>query len=148
VRRENSMIFSDDRTTKDAPLNTLREEQTAAWARFYAIEVDSRPENLSTIGPSPPPRDWTLRSPILSRRVEDGLRATGPFEVRQSPAASLLDDRLWRSVAPARGRHSRRAEAVAHRQHHNYGNCNIIIDRCNPPVSLVAVDGPPTHRRR
>jgi hypothetical protein len=58
----------------------VREEQAAAWVRFYAIEVDSRPVNLSTIERSPPPRDWTLRSPRLSRRVEDGLRATGPFE--------------------------------------------------------------------
>ena len=49
------MIFSNDRTTKDALLNTLgeeqaaawvREEQAAAWARFYAIEVDSRPGEL------------------------------------------------------------------------------------------------------
>ena len=40
------MIFSDDRTTKGALLNTLSEEQTAAWARFYAIEVDSRPGEL------------------------------------------------------------------------------------------------------
>jgi hypothetical protein len=39
------------------------------------------PVNLSTIERSPPPRDWTLRSPRLSRRVEDGLRATGPFEL-------------------------------------------------------------------
>jgi len=46
VRRENSMIFSNDWTTKDALLNTLSEEQTAAWARFYAIEVDSRPGEL------------------------------------------------------------------------------------------------------
>jgi hypothetical protein len=46
VRRENSMIFSDDRTTKDALLNTLSEEQTAGWARFYAVEVDSRPGEL------------------------------------------------------------------------------------------------------
>jgi hypothetical protein len=55
VREENSMIFSNDRTTKDALLNTLseeqaaawvREEQAAAWARFYAIEVDSRPGEL------------------------------------------------------------------------------------------------------
>jgi hypothetical protein len=46
VREENSMIFSNDRTTKDALLNTLSEEQTAAWARFYAIEVDSRPGEL------------------------------------------------------------------------------------------------------
>jgi hypothetical protein len=39
------MIFSDDRTSKDAR-NTLREELAAAWARFYAIEVDSRPGEL------------------------------------------------------------------------------------------------------
>jgi Rrf2 family iron-sulfur cluster assembly transcriptional regulator len=37
---------------------------------------------------------------------------------------------------------------MTHRQHHNYGNCNIINDRCNPLVSLVAPDEPPTHRRR
>ena len=45
----NIMIFPDDR---EALLNNLgeehaaawvREERTAAWARFYAIEVDSRP---------------------------------------------------------------------------------------------------------
>jgi hypothetical protein len=35
------MIFSDDRTTKDALLNTLGDELAAAWARFYAIEVDT-----------------------------------------------------------------------------------------------------------
>jgi hypothetical protein len=49
------MIFLNDRTTKDALLNTLgeqqaaawmREEQVAAWARFYAIEADSRPGEL------------------------------------------------------------------------------------------------------
>ena len=40
------MIFSNDPTTKDALLNTLSEQQTAAWARFYAIEVDSRPGEL------------------------------------------------------------------------------------------------------
>jgi hypothetical protein len=43
---ENSMMFSDDRTTKDALLNTFGEEQTAAWAPFYAIEVDRRPGEL------------------------------------------------------------------------------------------------------
>jgi hypothetical protein len=55
VREENSMIFSNDRTTNDALLNThgeeqaaawVREEQAAAWARFYAIEVDSNPGEL------------------------------------------------------------------------------------------------------
>ena len=83
------MIFSNHRTTKDAMLITLgeeqmaawaREEQTAAWARFYAIEVDSRPVNLSTIGRSPPPRDWTSQLPRSSRQPEDGLRATGTFD--------------------------------------------------------------------
>jgi hypothetical protein len=45
-RRENSMIFSNDQTTNEALLNTLGEEQAAAWVRFYAIEVDSRPGEL------------------------------------------------------------------------------------------------------
>jgi hypothetical protein len=36
------MIFSDDRTTNEALFNTLGEEVSAAWARFYAIEVNSR----------------------------------------------------------------------------------------------------------
>ena len=40
------MIFSNDRTTKDARLNTLGDELAAAWVRFYAIEVDSRPGEL------------------------------------------------------------------------------------------------------
>jgi hypothetical protein len=46
VRLENSMIFSDDRATKDALLNILGDELAAAWARFYAIEVDSPPGEL------------------------------------------------------------------------------------------------------
>jgi hypothetical protein len=40
------MIFSNDRTANDALLNTLGEEQAAAWVRFYAIEADSRPGEL------------------------------------------------------------------------------------------------------
>ena len=36
------MIFSNDQATNEALLNTLGEEQAAAWVRFYAIEVDSR----------------------------------------------------------------------------------------------------------
>ena len=40
------MISSNDQTTNDALLNTLGEEQAAAWARFFAIEVDSRPGEL------------------------------------------------------------------------------------------------------
>jgi hypothetical protein len=38
--------FSNDQTTNDALLNTLGEEQAAAWVRFYAIVVDSRPGEL------------------------------------------------------------------------------------------------------
>jgi hypothetical protein len=59
---------------------TRRGLKSPASARFYAIEVDSRPVNLSTIERSPPPRDWTPRSP--TRQPEDGLRA-GPFELRR-----------------------------------------------------------------
>jgi hypothetical protein len=40
------MIFSDDRSSEDELLNTLGEERAAAWARFFAIEVDSRPGEL------------------------------------------------------------------------------------------------------
>jgi hypothetical protein len=39
----NGMIFSNDRRPKDGLLNTLGDELAAAWVRFYAIEVDSRP---------------------------------------------------------------------------------------------------------
>jgi hypothetical protein len=40
------MIFSNDQTTNEALLNTLGDEQAAAWVRFYAIEVNSRPGEL------------------------------------------------------------------------------------------------------
>ena len=40
------MILSNDKITNEALLNTLGEELSAAWARFYAIEVDSRPREL------------------------------------------------------------------------------------------------------
>jgi hypothetical protein len=40
------MISSNDQTTNEALLNTLGDEQAAAWVRFYAIEVDSRPGEL------------------------------------------------------------------------------------------------------
>jgi hypothetical protein len=75
------MIFSDDWTSKDALLNTLGDELAAAWARFYVVEVDSARVNLSTIGRSPRPRSWRPRSSRSSRQPEDGLRATGPFEL-------------------------------------------------------------------
>ena len=38
--------MSREQTSKAALLNTLGEERAAAWARFYAIEVDSRPSEL------------------------------------------------------------------------------------------------------
>ena len=40
------MAFSNDPLTNEAVFNTLADEQAAAWARFYAIEVDSRPGEL------------------------------------------------------------------------------------------------------
>lgn len=48
MRLENSMMFSGDRTTNDEECAAawVREERAAAWARFYAIEVDSRPGEL------------------------------------------------------------------------------------------------------
>ena len=104
------MIFSNDRTAKDALLNTLGDELAAAWVRRGEVGDSMRsrsiaaPVNLSTIGRSQPPRDWTPRSPRLSQRAEHGLRATGHFELSRTPAASLLDDRRPRSVALARGR--------------------------------------------
>ena len=77
MRREKSMMFSNDRTTNDALLSTLGEERAAAWARFYAIEVDSRPGELeydralaaakrldaavvkiAAVGGGRPDRDW------------------------------------------------------------------------------------------
>jgi len=73
------MIFSNDRATNDALLNTLGEEQAAAWARFYAIEVDSRPGELEYDRALAAAK--TPRSSRSSRQVEDGLRATGLFEL-------------------------------------------------------------------
>jgi hypothetical protein len=40
------MIFSNDQATNEALHSTLGEEQAAAWVRFYAIEVGSRPGEL------------------------------------------------------------------------------------------------------
>jgi hypothetical protein len=76
------MIFSNDRTTNDALLNTLGDELAAAWVRFYAIEVDSRPGELE-YDRAQPPRSWRPRSPSPSRHPEDGPRATGPFEPQE-----------------------------------------------------------------
>ena len=86
------MIFSNDRTTKDALLNTLsegRRQHGCARSRRQHGRASMRsrsiaaPVNLSTIERSPPPRDWTLPSPRSSRRVADGLKPTGPFELLQ-----------------------------------------------------------------
>jgi hypothetical protein len=43
------VVFSNDplkSEPNDALFNTLADEQAAAWARFYAIEVDSCPGEL------------------------------------------------------------------------------------------------------
>jgi hypothetical protein len=57
-------------------------------------------------------KKWTPRSPRSSRQPEDGLRATGPFELPRAAPASFLDYRRPRSVAFAPAAH--RAEAVDH----------------------------------
>jgi hypothetical protein len=88
------MIFSDDRTRNDALLNTLGEEQAAAWARFYAIEVDSRPGELEY--------DRALAAAKkLNAAVAEIVAAAGgrpeadwPFwSSPRTPAASFLDYR-------------------------------------------------------
>ena len=94
------MSFSNDQTTTAALLNTLgeeqaaawaREEQAAAWARFYAIEVDSRPGELEY--------DRALAAAKrLDAAVAEIVAAAGgrpksdwPFEPSRTPAATLLD---------------------------------------------------------
>ena len=115
------MIFPDDPTTNDASLNTLgeeqaaawvREERAAAWARFYAIEVDSRPGELEY--------DRALATAKrLDAAVAEIVAAAGgrpksdwPFEPSRTPAATLLD------VSPAPltlARPAQRAEPIRHR---------------------------------
>jgi hypothetical protein len=59
-QRGDSTIFSNHQT--DAVLNTLGGEQAAAWARFYAIEVDSRPGELEY--------DWAL---AVAKKLEAAI---------------------------------------------------------------------------
>ena len=40
------MIFSNDQATNEALLNTLGDEQAAAWVQFYAVEAYSRSGEL------------------------------------------------------------------------------------------------------
>jgi hypothetical protein len=87
------MILSNDKITNEALLNTLGEELSAAWARFYAIEVNSRPGELE-YDQALAAANWRGRSPKSSHRVGDGLGATGHFE--RKDATSL----------PARGFHA------------------------------------------
>jgi hypothetical protein len=80
------MMFSNERTTNDALLNTLgeeqaaawvREEQAAAWARFYAIEVDSRPGELEYD-----------RALAAAKRLDAAV-------VKIAPAGGARPDRDW-----------------------------------------------------
>ena len=89
------MIFSDDQTTNDALPNTpgeeqaaawVREEQAAAWVRFYAIEVDSRPGELEyDRALAAAKRLDAAVAKIVAARVEDDMRATGPFDPIATP---------------------------------------------------------------
>ena len=65
------MIFSNDQDTIEALLNTLGDEQAAAWAQFYAIEVDSRPCELEYDRALASPRDWmtAIVEIIAARRL-------------------------------------------------------------------------------
>src|ERR1700722_11851068 len=64
------------------------------WRQHGCDSMRSRstaaPVNLSTIERSPPPKNWRPRSPRLSRRVADDLRATGRFEQLLEVASLLL----------------------------------------------------------
>jgi hypothetical protein len=73
------MIFSNHQT--DAVLNTLGEEQAAAWARFFAIEADSRPGELEYDRALAPAKKLDAAVTEIVAQPEDGLRATGPFEL-------------------------------------------------------------------
>jgi hypothetical protein len=75
---------------------------------------------------------------------EDSASLMSGGEERNAPRRPRQPDRRGRGLAAG----LQRAAALTHRQHHNYGNCNIINDQCNPLVSLVSLDEPPTHRRR
>ena len=75
------MIFSNDQITNEALLNTLGEEQAAAWVRFYAIEVDSRPGELEYDRALAAAERLDAEVALVVARHPDGLRATGPFEL-------------------------------------------------------------------
>ena len=86
------MIFSNDRTAKGALLNTLseeqtatwvREEQAAAWARFYAIEVDSSPGELEYDRALAAAKRLDTAVANIVAAGGGRLRATGPFELLQ-----------------------------------------------------------------
>ena len=97
------MIFLNDQTTNEALLNTLGEEQAAAWVRFYAIEVDSRPgehENVQTraaaerLGRRGRPRRRGIRTAL--ERLRRWLFRT----VRGRRRPSLLRGRIAPEPAP------------------------------------------------
>ena len=75
------MFFSNDQTTNEALLNTLGEEQAAAWVRFYAIEVDSRPGELEYDRALAAAERLDAEVALVVARHPDGLRATGPIEL-------------------------------------------------------------------
>ena len=93
------MIFSNDRTTKDALLNTLgeeqeaawaREEQVAAWARFYAIEADSRPGELEYDRALAAAKRLDAEVAKVVQQAEDGLGATDHFDRSQCIPIEIL----------------------------------------------------------
>ena len=81
MRLENSTIFSDNRTTKDPSLNTLGDELAAAWARFYAIEVDSRPGELEHDRALAAAKKLEAAMVEIVAAAGGRPRATGPFDL-------------------------------------------------------------------
>ena len=113
MRRGDSTIFSNHQT--DAVLNILGGEQAAAWARFYAIEVDSRPGELEY--------DRALAAAKkLDAAVAEIVAAAGGrpkgdwpfFEPSQDAGGLIPNYHQPRAVGFAPAAH--RAEAVAVRQ--------------------------------
>jgi hypothetical protein len=73
----NNVVFSNDQATNDeidALFNTLADEQAAAWARFYAIEVDSCPGELEYD-----------RALAAAKRLDDAISAMMATAGRSTP---------------------------------------------------------------
>jgi hypothetical protein len=67
-----------------------REEQVAAWARFYAIEADSRPGELEYDRALAAAKRLEAEVAKVVQQAEDGLGATGHFDRSQCIPIEIL----------------------------------------------------------